>query len=293
MKFYLNQEKMDAIRAGRAGDALVTFFPTHAHLARPTYLEISMANSLFSGFQRAIDFMYDNTIGEDKKYKKIFDALFSLMELHAVSVDSATLGERYMGLRRVGRDGKRSLGFLQKFCTILESSVVPFLLKRYESEERIKPYISAFKSLQGLFAILYLSGFLDYASPFHFLVGIRVTRSRRDGNGKSNTNRVLSSLIHGFVFLVQLAQWYYSHENILHAGNLRKKIYNPPQPVMPSAAMADPRLCRICRKIRTNPTALITSGEVFCYTCLVDRLRRQLPQEDYTKLIRRLVEGGS
>lgn len=284
---------MDAIRQGKAGETIVSFFPTTAHMARPSYLELNMANNLLSGFKSAVDFIFRNTTESNKKYKRLIDGLLTMIECHAAS-DSATVGERYMGLCRVGRDGITPLGFFPKFCTLLESTVLPFVIDRYETEQDpTRTLIYTFKWLQGVFAILYLSGFSRYASFLHFLIGIRIKRSRNENNqSHSRSDRVISALIKAFVYTVQFAQWYYGHENILHAGT--KKNFEPPQRFLFSnkQRLADPRLCPLCRRFRQNPTALVTTGEVFCYSCLVDRLRRQHPNEDYTKLIRRLVQGS-
>ena len=285
---------MDAIRQGKAGDAIVSFFPTTAHLARPSYLELNMANNLLSGFKGAVDFIFQNTTERNRKYKRFIDGLLTVIECHAAS-NSATVGERYMGLCRVGRDGITPIGFFPKFCTLLESTLLPFVIERYENEQDpTRTVIFTFKWLQGVFAILYLSGFSRYSSFLHFLIGIRIKRSRNEDNQPlSRANQVVSSVIKAFVYSIQLAQWYYSHENILHAGT--RKNFEPPQTCRlfsNKQRLADPRLCPLCRRIRQNPTALVTSGEVYCYSCLVDRLRRQHPNEDYTKLIRRLVQGS-
>jgi hypothetical protein len=280
---------MESIRAGKAGDTILSFYPTPSHIGRPSYMELNMASGLLGGFKAAVDFLCKNSQGIDNKlYKRIFDALLTLMELHA-SLESATVGERYLGLVRVRRDGTSMLKWHEKLSTLFEATALPFLIDKYEKEERSKPFVSAFKSVQAIFGLVYLSGFSNYSSVLHFLAGIRIVRKRSYERVPSRLNRILSSLIHGFVYSVQLAQWYYSHESILNAAQKHKNINPPPRAW---TGLADPRYCPICRNLRKNPTALLTTGQVFCYMCISSFLQHKHPQEDHTKLIRRLVDGS-
>lgn len=72
--------------------------------------------------------------------------------------------------------------------------------------------------------------------------------------------------------LLQLLEWWYtSAEEKLGA---QKALPPPPPPPIPHPAAdglqlpEDPAVCPICRKRRTNPAMVSSSGYVFCYPCI-------------------------
>ena len=73
----------------------------------------------------------------------------------------------------------------------------------------------------------------------------------------------------------QLLEWWYgSAEQRL--GEKRALPPPPPPPALPPvppeagglALPADPALCPLCRRRRTNPALVATSGYAFCYPCI-------------------------
>jgi peroxin-12 len=75
--------------------------------------------------------------------------------------------------------------------------------------------------------------------------------------------------IAGYKFL----EWIYSEEGTAKMRSVAIDVPIPPPPVPPQfsgsalAVTADPRLCPLCRRQRTNP-AISISGYVFCYPCI-------------------------
>jgi peroxin-12 len=75
----------------------------------------------------------------------------------------------------------------------------------------------------------------------------------------------------GAVFAFKLLEWWYvSGEQKLGGGKALPP--PPPPPALPRApngirAASDPSVCSLCRRKRTNPAMIATSGYVFCYPC--------------------------
>ncbi|XP_051964747.1 peroxisome assembly protein 12 isoform X1 [Xyrauchen texanus] len=72
------------------------------------------------------------------------------------------------------------------------------------------------------------------------------------------------------VFFLQFLEWWYSSENHSTVKSLTS-LPTPPPPLHLHNQDTSPthiKVCPLCRKVRTNETALSTSGYVFCYRCI-------------------------
>ena len=74
---------------------------------------------------------------------------------------------------------------------------------------------------------------------------------------------------------LQLLEWWYgsAEQKLGEQKALPPPPPPPPLPLVPPAAgglalPADPALCPLCRRRRTNPALVATSGHVFCYPCI-------------------------
>lgn len=96
------------------------------------------------------------------------------------------------------------------------------------------------------------------------------------------------------IFFLSFMQWWYASGHASAAS--ATPVVPPPQPPHPHPdglrLPTDPRLCPLCRRLRTNPAAIASSGLLFCYPCAfgyVDKHRRcpvtHLPA-DTTMLVR-------
>jgi hypothetical protein len=285
---------MDAIRAGRAGDLLVTFVPTQAHLHSPSLIEINFAENILAGLRQAVDFVGRNV--QSPYLKRGIDVLITSMEFHSIflSDSCATVGERYMGLRRVSTTSSSSLNRIQKIITLLDAVIVPYLMSLPEdapgSSERVRELVIKLKMLKSIFSIMYLLNITKYSSPTNFLARVVITRNLdppspdRSRIWKDRLKNLPSMLVWSLVYGVQFVQWYYAHQDVLRPS--RKNLSQiPPPPVVPSG-LADYRLCPICRAPRKNPTALLDNGRVYCFTCIAGTME----PENVPILTRRLVE---
>ena len=276
---------MEAIRGGSAADTLVSFYPTAAYMSRPSFLEINMADSLLMGFRNALKFALcggnlDFPSQRSKLVYRVVDGLVSAAEFHHAFFQSSTISEKYFGLVR--SNGGRSLGFFSRCVTFLESVLLPHILAKSPEEGR-----RIFGILKTVFSIGYVANLTQYTSPVHFLFGIRIVRrGAHISNPTSLTSRIVSLFAWALIYSIQLSQWYFSHESLLHA-----KGKTVPAPTMAAVGVpADPRVCRICRKLRVNPTALLATGHVYCYTCIARQILTESPNADISALTRRLVD---
>ncbi|KAJ7309003.1 hypothetical protein JRQ81_008287 [Phrynocephalus forsythii] len=99
------------------------------------------------------------------------------------------------------------------------------------------------------------------------------------------------------VFFLQFLEWWYSSENQDTLKAL-SALPTPPPPVHLDHATDSPLLprlrtvCPLCRRIRTNDTALATSGFVFCYRCAYTYVKRhqRCPVTGYATELQHLVK---
>jgi hypothetical protein len=281
---------MDSIRQGRVGDLIATFAPTQAHLKKPALMEIAFAENILTGLRQAVAFVADNM--ESPNLKRSVDVLITLMEVHSIflSDTSATVGERYMGLKRVTCKNHTHLNRLQKLITLLEAVSVPYFLSLPEDtlpNEKVRKLIGLVKVLKSLFAILYLLNISKFSSPVAWVARIKIARDiqLRPQTWRDRVKNIPSFLIWALVYGTQLAQWYYAHQDALRTRKNGNRRVNPP-PTVPGE-LADWRLCPMCRNVRKNPTALLDNGKVFCYTCIASTM----PAEQIPIRTRRLVES--
>lgn len=265
---------MDAIRAGRVADTIVSFVPTRAHMESPSLMEISMSDNLLVSARQAAAFIAANgrITTPLLPLNRYVDILITAMEIFSVLSRSATVGEAYLGLKR------QPLSRVQRVVTVMEAVVLPYLTSLPDDEltENQRKILSTYKALKALFAIMYLTSFSAYSNPIHYIFGIKVGRNLEPPSPAPRTfrerlQRVPSMIVWGVVYGVQLAQWYYSHQEVLQNRRFgRRRKIGPPE--LEGPALVDPRLCPACRRPRTNPTALLADGTVYCYSCLVGKL---------------------
>lgn len=275
---------MDAIRAGKVGDTIVSFVPTQAHINNVSLLELNFTENLLTGFRQAVTFVSlrletPEIAGIKISYDRMCDLLISLMEVHSLffsKESTASVGERYMGMKRVALGRTGELNKIQKLISLVDAIVVPYILSKNLEElpETQRKFIQSFKIIKSLFAILYLLRISIVASPIHFLAGIKIVRHFEIRTGKPTTWRerwrnLPSLLVWGLVYSIQFSQWYVSHQDALRPKPSQRVVV-PPKLI--SGDLADPRLCPICRQPRRNPTALLSTGQVFCYACLTAKL---------------------
>ena len=281
--------RMEAVRAGKVGDTIVTFFPTPAHMARPSYLEINMTETLLTSFREASAFAINQMEHANKRRiaKRFVDVLLTSIEVHAAFTKNATAAEAYFGLHRVRRDGTSPIASIHRMVTVIESVVLPHLLAKTRDGDRL---VGGYRAAQSLFAMLYIANLSPYSNPVHFLCGIRLARKRTPPTANTSLlSKSASWLVWALIYTIQLAQWYFAHEHLLRPRRPQSQSVPPPQ-LSANGLPSDPRLCPLCLKLRRNPTALLATGHVFCYSCIVAKLKAS-GADKVSKFIRRIVDA--
>jgi hypothetical protein len=279
--------QMNAIREGLGGDTIVSFFPTQAYLSRPSFLELQMAESLLGNFKSAVVF----AVASDRRdlVKMILDGLVALLEVRqAFSTDApGTVAENFIGLRRV----QQRKFFSLRLITLIESVLLPMAGeygKRFKT--LIDPHYRALKTLTG---ILYISGLSDYASPLQFLGGVRIARnSDATKNSNGRVSKIINATVWGLIYAIQLGQWYFSHEDSLQRKKFTPSSLPPPPKKSAAGLPADPTVCPICLRQRSNPAVVVATGVVYCYACIwpkIDSVGIPIDAPDKSKFIRRLA----
>ncbi|XP_027034410.1 peroxisome assembly protein 12 isoform X1 [Tachysurus fulvidraco] len=104
----------------------------------------------------------------------------------------------------------------------------------------------------------------------------------------------LSTSLSMGVFFLQFLDWWYSSENQTTMKSLTS-LPTPPPPLHledQDAALAFDKVCPLCRKVRSNDTALATSGYVFCYRCIYTYVRtnHKCPLTGYPSELQHLIK---
>jgi hypothetical protein len=282
---------MQSIRDGHLGSSVISFYPTAAHLDRPSFLEINMAESILSvGLKDAIGFVCDHFKDSHRadRVRKVTDGIITVLEIHSAFKNNSTVGENYMGLIRVNTKGRRrpaNLNNIQRLVTVAEAVLVPFLMK----QEKWNFAITNYKFVRAIFSILYIANATRFYSPFHWLVGISIARRKEGPSSQASmASRLTSALIWFLVYSIQLGQWYFQNEDILNPRRPPSQMVNYPKQ-RENGLPADPRTCPLCLSVRTNATADIRTGIIYCYTCIVKKIRTDSPGANASKFTRRLV----
>lgn len=111
-------------------------------------------------------------------------------------------------------------------------------------------------------------------------VGVRLSRIPADemlSNSSSLLSLLLGNMLPAIAFSLKFLQWWYSgNQRWVGLGGLPA----PPPPSAPPPhpqgvrVTSSPAHCALCEYPYTTPTALQTSGHVFCYTCIHDYVRK-------------------
>ncbi|XP_066593380.1 peroxisome assembly protein 12-like isoform X2 [Prorops nasuta] len=156
----------------------------------------------------------------------------------------------------------------------------------------IKGYTIGFtfyESIVLLNLILYASGWSNYPMPIYNLLSVTLVYSTMQApisiydilrKVKTNTfgindgldvlERVATRSLELSAFLLQFAHWW--HQENLHTNLMSLPV--PPSPKIPEEAKKYKGLCPICMKKRRISTALMVSGYVFCYPCILPIIKK-------------------
>ncbi|XP_068751158.1 peroxisome assembly protein 12-like [Montipora capricornis] len=155
--------------------------------------------------------------------------------------------------------------------------------------------------------LMYVFQFSEVHSPLLHVIGVSLKRLTRQDiltqnvqnshinllKGKNLTEKlsaipgslgrlvvvVLANGLPVIVFFLKFIEWWYSSDN-KEAVQSVIQLPVPPPPPGPKPAQHGVQLpphpvqCPLCWKVRTNPTALSSSGYVFCYPCIYKYLNQ-------------------
>ncbi|XP_078662554.1 peroxisome assembly protein 12-like isoform X1 [Branchiostoma floridae x Branchiostoma belcheri] len=114
------------------------------------------------------------------------------------------------------------------------------------------------------------------------------------GKAAAFTAVSVSSALSVGVFFLQFLEWWYSEEN-QNTARAVSSLPAPPPPAVKHDSTTPhfhPSVCPICGRVRTNDTALSTSGHVFCYPCIYNFVQKhqRCPITGYSSAINHLIK---
>uniref|UniRef100_A0A8C1MYR6 Peroxisome assembly protein 12 n=1 Tax=Cyprinus carpio TaxID=7962 RepID=A0A8C1MYR6_CYPCA len=195
-----------------------------------------------------------------QRFDEIYAILDVLLQHHFLSRTSVSFSENFYGLKRVGEDSTRAahLGLRrrQHWRSLFLLALLPYLHTKLEK-------VLARLRDEDDFSIR-----LSYKNLCVFSFGEKFQRLVSTAVGGVAVS--LSTSLSIGVFFLQFLEWWYSSENQSTVKSLTS-LPTPPPPLhlhSPETSHTHIKVCPLCRKVRTNDTALATSGFVFCYKCI-------------------------
>lgn len=222
-----------------------------------TFLSVHKAT-----FTEHFFYLERDDVGKSKTLARLLQSCFLPYVMDRLETLHADLMDRRAMLEKVGE-----LGDQQKSFTRFEM----ILLDNYE---HLKRFVD---SLQIIFWIAYATSSSRTHCPSLWLLGdaIRSKTSLLSSDGTSFTHRMartIQTTLSCFTFMVQFLQYWYSRSDVSKTINLKKRVQVP----SPSTGSINIpwNTCPLClASPRHQPTALASSGHVFCHACIVEYLK--------------------
>ena len=110
-----------------------------------------------------------------------------------------------------------------------------------------------------------------FYSPLLWVAGVTLVRREEEEGPQEESSLVekLSANVFPFaLFGLKLLQWWYSSGRSEAASAFATLPVPPPPPLATNRPAPNPQACPLCLQKRHQPTALSTSGYVFCYPCI-------------------------
>lgn len=124
------------------------------------------------------------------------------------------------------------------------------------------------------FYLSYSTGGTNFISPFYKLLSINLERVNPFTNKQNSTfisnsvQTLVTSGAHIGMFLLTFSKWWYS-QDMSDQSKYSQTIKPPISTGVSNTSEASKKgACPICKMTRRNETALLTSGYVFCYSCI-------------------------
>lgn len=225
-------------------------------LIEATFLSVHKAT-----FTEHFFYLERNPVNKHKTLVRLFQACFLPYMMDRLETLHTNLVDRRVMLEKIGElDEQKSF---TKFEIIL--------LNNYINLKRLS------NILKIVFWIAYATSSSKTHCPSLWLVGDRIQSktSLLSNDGTSFGHRMargIQTTMTCFTFMVQFLQYWYNHSDVSKTINLKKHV-QVPAPLSHSMNIPS-NTCPLClASPRHQPTALATSGQVFCHVCIVEYLK--------------------
>jgi len=274
----------------------------HNRSKLPNIFEIFAQESLHQSIEPACKHIV-KVLAEHKpeKFSYIFnhfDELFVLtatgIQYYFLSIHSASLAEFYYGLVR--HKTFNSLTFRSKAFSITVLTILPYIKAKIQSYYKdllessyttnkntlldkfilkCYPYIhTLYNVLKLYFYLSYSTGSNNFHSPLYKLLTIKLNQVNSFAHNQNSTffsnlvQTLVTSSAHIGIFLLAFTKWWYSQDMTNHSKSSNKMIPPANTSLSETPESTKKGACPICKMTRRNETALLTSGYVFCYSCI-------------------------
>ncbi|KAH8276423.1 hypothetical protein KR018_006912 [Drosophila ironensis] len=202
---------------------------------------------------------------------------------------ASSFGESFYGLQRTSTSTGELLTQRQQFTSATLLTLLPYVERRLRSrsarheesspwEGRLLGAFHAYHAAKAAHTFLYLIKYARSHSPIFRALGLTLRYPSEPPREDQWTYLVLK-MLEVLAFFLQFVQWWYSNDQRRKVGGaLLNPEALPERPLEGDEGRQElPKRgeCPVCLLAIQTPTACSVSGYVFCWQCIVKRLKEQ------------------
>lgn len=257
----------------------------------PSIFEISAAETLdnliypalskiFDYFGLRLDFKLFNKRRIREELSPVFTWVLQYLYLRK---RGSSFGESFYGLQRTHTTTGELLTRNQEAISATILTILPYIERKLRTrvqndeagmwEEYVLKIFNAYQASKAVHTFLYLTKYAASHSPIFRALKLTL-RYPSEPPKEDKATYIFLKLLEVLAFFLQFIQWWYSNEQRRKVGGTLQN----PEPVkeQPDAlkiCKTPAGECPICLMKIDNPTACSVSGYVYCWKCIITRLK--------------------
>ncbi|XP_005181826.1 peroxisome assembly protein 12 [Musca domestica] len=257
----------------------------------PSIFEISAAetldNLIYPALSKIFDYLglrLDFKLTDTKRFREEISPIVTwLLQYMYLRKRGSSFGESFYGLQRTHTTTGELLTRQQELISASVLTLLPYIERKlltraqnheaYAWEEYLLKLFNAYKASKAIHTFMYLIKYAGSHSPI--FRALRLTlRYPATPPKEDKATYIVLKLLEVLAFFLQFIQWWYSNDQRRKVGG---SLVNPEpmeeQPDMLKKSNTPKGDCPICLMKIDNATACSVSGYVYCWKCIITRLK--------------------
>lgn len=257
----------------------------------PSIFEISAAetldNLIYPALSKVFDYFglrLDFTLWQNKRVKEELSPIFTwVLQYLYLRKRGSSFGESFYGLQRTDTLSGNLLTRQQEFISASILTLMPYIERTLKTraqhediskwEEYLLKLFHAYKASKAVHTFMYLVKYAGSHSPIFRALKLTL-RYPNEPPKEDRLTYIFLKLLEVLAFFLQFIQWWYSNDQRRKVGGT---LLNPDaleeSPDMLKKCNTPLGDCPICLMKIENPTACSISGYVYCWKCIITRLK--------------------